>query len=171
MTSGKHGLTNWLIVIDVVMGGVSESHLSLSSDGTLMFQGNDSVDFGGGFASVRSVFRTLNPENYDGTLILVQSDGQTFQLRRRQHEQFDGIAFFQHFETEGEELMEVFLPFDRFQVSYRGRLSPNPPKLNQIAISYVGLMISYKQKRSFRLAVKRIGFFERRKTLYNINSN
>ncbi|HBM53372.1 MAG TPA: NADH:ubiquinone oxidoreductase, partial [Deltaproteobacteria bacterium] len=49
-----------MIVNDVVMGGVSRSQLSLSSTGTLLFEGNISLDYGGGFASVRSVFNTLD---------------------------------------------------------------------------------------------------------------
>ena len=60
-----------MIVYDVVMGGVSECQLSLSSDETLLFQGNVSLDFGGGFASVRSVFKSFNAYNYDGILFLV----------------------------------------------------------------------------------------------------
>ena len=98
----------WMIVNDGVMGGVSESHISLSSDGKLLFQGKVSLNFGGGFASVRSVFRNLNAENYDGIPILVKGDGQTYQLRLRQREEFDEVAFFQHFETVTEECLEIF---------------------------------------------------------------
>ncbi len=51
---------SWMIVNDGVMGGVSRSQLSLSSTGTLLFQGNVSLNYGGGFASVRSVFKTVD---------------------------------------------------------------------------------------------------------------
>ncbi len=69
--SGPQTSGNWMIVYDVVMGGVSECQLSLGSDETLLFQGNVSLDFGGGFASVRSVFKSFNAYNYDGILFLV----------------------------------------------------------------------------------------------------
>ena len=69
--SGPKTSGSWMIVNDGVMGGVSESHLSLTSDGILLFQGNVSLDFGGGFASVRSVFKSFNAYNYDGILFLV----------------------------------------------------------------------------------------------------
>ena len=151
---------SWMIVNDRVMGGVTESQLSRSSDGTLLFQGNVSLDLWGGFASVRYIFRTLNAENYNGILINIKGDGQIYQLRLRQQEQFDGVVFFQHFETVAEEWLEIFLPFDHFQASYRGRLLPNHPKLNKREISQIGLMISDKQKGPFRLAVKRIAFFK-----------
>ena len=81
--SGPETSVSWMIVSDGVMGGVSESHLSLTSDGILLFQGNVSLDFGGGFASVRSVFKSCNAHNCDGILILVKSDGQIYQLRLR----------------------------------------------------------------------------------------
>ena len=119
------------IVNDGVVGGVSESHLSHSSDGTLLFQENVSLNFGGVFASVRSVFKSFKAHNYDGILIFVKGDGQTYQHRLRQEEQFDGVAFFQHFETVAEEWLKIFLPFDHFQASYRGRFLPNYPKLDK----------------------------------------
>ena len=78
-----------MIVNDGVVGEVSESHLSQGSDGTLLFQGNVSIDFRGGFASVRSVFKSFNVHNFDGILIFVKGDGQTYQHRLRQEEQFD----------------------------------------------------------------------------------
>ncbi len=79
------------------MGGVSESHLSHSSDGTLLFQENVSLNFGGVFASVRSVFKSFKAHNFDGVLILVKGEGQTYQYRLRQREQFDGVDFFNIF--------------------------------------------------------------------------
>ena len=38
--SGPQTSGSWVIINDGVMGGVSESQLSLSSDGTLLFQRN-----------------------------------------------------------------------------------------------------------------------------------
>ena len=64
--------------------------------------------------------------------------------------------------------MEVFLPFDRFQVRYRGRLSPNHPKLNKSEISQVRLIISDKEMQSLCLAVKKLPSFKRRETQCNI---
>ena len=95
--SGPKTSGSWMIVNDGVVGGVSEFYLSHSSDGTLLFQGNVSLDFGGGFASVRSVFKSFKAHNYDGILIFVKGDGQTYQHRLRQEEQLNGLAFFSTF--------------------------------------------------------------------------
>ena len=112
--SGSQTSGSWMIVNDGVMGGVSESQLSLNSDEIILFHGNVSLDFGGGFAPMRSVFKSFNAYNYDGILILVKGDGQTYQLRLRQEEQFDGVAFFQHFETVAEKCLKIFLLIDHF---------------------------------------------------------
>ena len=156
---------SWMIVNDGVMGGVSRSQLSLSSTGTLLFQGNVSLDYGGGFASVRSVFKTVDAGNFNGILIMVKGDGKTYQLRVRQQKQFDGVAFFQRFETTKGEWSEIFLPFNRFQASYRGRLLLDHPKLNRKEISQIGLMISDKQKGEFSLEVKRIAFVDQQEKI------
>ena len=98
---------------------------------------------------MRSVFKSFNVHNFDGILIFVKGDGQTYQHRLRQEEQFDGVAFFQHFETVAEEWLKIFLPFDHFPASYRGRFLPNYPKLDKREISQVGLMISDKLRGLF----------------------
>ena len=43
----------WSIVNDNVMGGLSESNISISENETLIFKGRVSLDNNGGFASVR----------------------------------------------------------------------------------------------------------------------
>ena len=59
------------------------------------------------------------------------------------------------------EWIEIFLPFIRFQASYRGRLLPDHPILNRRKISQIGLMVSDKQKGGFSLEFKRIGFLDK----------
>ena len=44
----------WMVVNDGVMGGVSSSNLNLHSEGHLVFKGEVSVEYGGGFASIRT---------------------------------------------------------------------------------------------------------------------
>ena len=49
----------WMVVNDTVMGGVSRSNVNLHSDGYLLFAGEVSTDYGGGFASVRTYLENL----------------------------------------------------------------------------------------------------------------
>ena len=82
----------WMIVNDGVMGGISESRLSLYLQGFLVFEGRVSLEFGGGFASVRSMLNRLDADPYDGILIRFKGDGKRYQLRLRQGDRMDGVA-------------------------------------------------------------------------------
>jgi hypothetical protein len=148
-----------MIVNDGVMGGISESRLSLDQQGFLVFEGRVSLDYGGGFASVRSILNRLDADPFDGILIRFKGDGKRYQLRLRQGDRMDGVAYFRHFETKIGEWEEVFLPFHSFQASYRGRRLPDYPKLDTRRISQLGLMISDKQEGNFRLEVQRIALY------------
>ena len=149
----------WMIVNDGVMGGISESRLSLDQQGFLVFEGRVSLDYGGGFASVRSILNRLDADPYDGILIRFKGDGKKYQIRLRQGDRMDGVAYFRHFETKIGEWEEVFLPFHSFQASYRGRRLPDYPKLDTSRISQLGLMISDKQEGNFRLEVQKIALY------------
>ncbi len=149
----------WMIVNDGVIGGISESRLSLNLQGFLVFEGRVSLDYGGGFASVRSILNRLDADPYDGILIRFKGDGKRYQLRLRQEDRMDGVAYSRHFETKTGEWEEVFLPFHSFQASYRGRGLPDYPKLDTSRISQLGLMISDKQEGNFRLEVQRIALY------------
>ena len=149
----------WMVVNDGVMGGISESRLSLDQQGFLVFEGWVSLDYGGGFASVRSILNRLDADPYDGILIRFKGDGKSYQLRLWQGDRMDGVAYFRHFETKIGEWEEVFLPFNSFQASYRGRRLPDYPKLDTRRISQLGLMISDKQEGNFRLEVQRIALY------------
>ena len=149
----------WMIVNDGVMGGISESRLSLDQQGFLVFEGRVSLDYGGGFASVRSILNRLDADPYDGILIRFKGDGKRYQLRLRQVDRMEGVAYLQHFETKTGEWEEVFLPFHSFQASYRGRRLPDYPKLDTRRISQLGLMISDKQEGNFRLEVQKISLY------------
>ena len=46
----------WMVVNDDVMGGVSRSSVIISPEGNMVFNGNVSLKYGGGFASVRSSY-------------------------------------------------------------------------------------------------------------------
>ena len=57
--------TDWKIINDGVMGGMSRGNLSFTSKNTLIFNGFVSLENNGGFSSFRSQFSTLNLEQYD----------------------------------------------------------------------------------------------------------
>ena len=52
-------IENWRILDDVVMGGRSDGHFKINSDGHGEYTGNVSLENNGGFSSLRYYFDTF----------------------------------------------------------------------------------------------------------------
>jgi len=152
---------NWLNVDDVVMGGVSDSAMQLTQNGTALFAGNLSLENSGGFASVRTVLEQRNYAEFDGFRLRVKGDGKRYSFRARNDDRFDGVVYKSDFETVPGEWMEIDLPFAGFVPSFRGRTLPDAPPLDSGNIAQIGLLISSRQEGAFRLEVGRIEAYKR----------
>ncbi len=144
---------NWLNVDDVVMGGVSDSAMQLTPDGTAAFAGNLSLENSGGFASVRAALERRNYDGFAGFRIRVKGDGKRYSFRARNDDRFDGIVYKFDFDTVPGEWQEIDLPFSGFVPSFRGRMLPDVPSLGSSNIAQIGLLISNKQAGAFRLEI------------------
>ena len=149
----------WMVVNDIVMGGVSRSRVSISPEGYMLFNGNVSLDYGGGFASVRSSYENWEIGKFDGFVIKVWGDGKIYQFRCRMGNNFDGVAYRHYFQTNNEDWQEIRLPFSKFVPTYRGRILSDAAPLDSEAIRNLGLMISDKQSGNFNLKVAWIGVY------------
>lgn len=102
----------WGAVDDVVMGGVSESQITLIR-GRALFSGFVRTENNGGFASVRT--RNLNPplnlSNYQGIELQVQGDGKRYKLILRSQGRWDGIGYCYSFDTLDRTLQRISIPF------------------------------------------------------------
>ena len=81
-----------MVVNDGVMGGVSRANVYLHSDGYLLFTGEVSTNYGGGFASVRTDYKYWEIGNFEGFILRVRGDGKTYQFRCLLENNFDQIA-------------------------------------------------------------------------------
>ena len=149
----------WMVVNDNVMGGVSRSSINLSNEGYMIFDGNVSLDYGGGFASVRSSYKNWDIGMFDGFVIKFWGDGKTYQFRCRMGNNFDGVAYRHYFKTNSEKWQEIRLPFSKFVPTYRGRILSNLKPLDPNEIRNLGLMISDKQQGNFDLKIAWIGVY------------
>ena len=149
----------WMVVNDDVMGGVSRSNVKLHSDGHLLFDGEVSTNYGGGFASVRTDYKNWEIEKYEGFILRVKGDGKTFQFRCRLGNNINQIAYRHYFQADNEDWQEIILPFKEFLPTYRGRVLSNIPKLNPKEIKQFGFMISDKQVGKFHLKIDWIGVY------------
>jgi len=149
----------WMVVNDDVMGGVSRSNVKLHSDGHLLFDGEVSTNYGGGFASVRTDYKNWEIEKYEGFILRVKGDGKTFQFRCRLGNNINQIAYRHYFQVDNEDWQDILLPFKEFLPTYRGRVLTNIPQLDPKEIKQFGFMISDKQVGKFHLKIDWIGVY------------
>ena len=146
---------DWRPIDDGVMGGVSHSRLEAGTEG-VAFTGVVSLDYGGGFASVRSAPRRWPTDGATALALRVRGDGKRYKLTVRTDGGFDGVQYQASFETRAGEWQDVELPLAAFVASFRGRRVPGAPPLEAAAIRTFGLMISEKQAGPFRLELARL---------------
>jgi monofunctional biosynthetic peptidoglycan transglycosylase len=144
----------WRAVNDGVMGGLSQSLLRATDDGTVVFMGVVSLENNGGFASVRTSLDETDLSEYAGLAVRVFGDGKRYRLRLRTDDRFDGIAYQATFETTGDVWQLVEIPFVSFVPTYRGRTVRDAPLLDTTKIHQIGFMIADKQKGPFRLEIE-----------------
>jgi monofunctional biosynthetic peptidoglycan transglycosylase len=69
------------------------------------------------------------------------------------------IAYRNYFQAKKEDWQEIFLPFNEFLPTYRGRVLTNFPQLDPKKIKQFGFMITDKQVGNFNLEIDWIGVY------------
>lgn len=118
----QHIQNAWGSVDDVVMGGVSESKITITSNGAI-FLGMVSTANSGGFASVRTrnFEPPLNLSKYEGMELRIKGDGLRYKFLLRAESQWDGVAFGSSIDTEAERWITVRIPFKQLIASFRSK--------------------------------------------------
>ena len=151
--------SEWIIVNDGVMGGLSSSRFTDSSLGYATFTGTLSLENNGGFASVRALTREGVLAGRAVLALRVRGDGRTYQVRLRTDRQFDGIAYMSEFSTVEGEWREVRLPLTDFRPTFRGRRPQRAQPLSPADVRQIGLLLADKRPGAFRLDVDWIRAF------------
>lgn len=149
-------LAQWRPINDGVMGGVSSSAFCFDPQGFAVFEGEVSLLFGGGFASVRAVTPEFARSNFEGISLEVWGDGKRYKLNLFTDQSFDGVAYQTEFLPPMGDWATVFLPKESFTASFRGRPVAAAPALDGSRIQQVGLMIAGKQAGRFCLRLRKI---------------
>ena len=76
-------LSQWTIVNDGVMGGVSDSDLTINENGNAVFTGKISLDYNGGFASVRYNPDQIDVSPYEKIVIRCKGNPNRYQVRTK----------------------------------------------------------------------------------------
>ena len=151
----------WENIDDVVMGGISLSHLRIV-DGVAIFEGVVSLENNGGFASVRSVLRNCDLSQYDGILVRVRGDGKQYGLRLRPSIVRGGIGYEACFKGTTAQWTDERLPFAEFRPVFRGRQAPECGPLDPGKVAVLGFIVSGHQAGPFRLEIDYIIAYKER---------
>lgn len=144
--------TQWQVVNDGVMGGLSQSRMRTTDDHTGVFEGELSLENNGGFASVRALLGPTDLSRFTGVALRVRGDGRTYQLRFRLSNGFDGVAYRASFETTTD-WTTATIPFTSFVPTFRGRTLTDQPPLDPARIHQLTFMVADKTPGEFRLEI------------------
>ncbi|WP_417347247.1 CIA30 family protein [Ferrimonas sp.] len=140
----------WRAINDGVMGGVSQSQM-LATDGGCCFDGVVSLEYGGGFASMRRPLAL--PDGCRALKLRLKGDGNRYQLRLKMDGLYDGVLYVSDFTTQEGREEEIELPLGSFQPRFRGRAVTGVEPLDVSRVEQVGLLIGQGQSGPFTLTL------------------
>ncbi len=147
-------VSEWRIVNDGVMGGVSKSSLALTDAGHGQFSGHVSLKNNGGFASIQLNTSIKLSEEMKFVVLRVKGDGKAYEFRLK-GDISQAESYVQTFTTKGE-WENIKLPISEFYPQFRGR-KLNIPNFNFKNIEQVSFLIANKEEEDFKLLIDRIG--------------
>jgi hypothetical protein len=143
----------WTAVNDAVMGGVSHGRIERLPDGTVVFSGRVSFEYGGGFASARRA--VAMPPVPDGVLRLeVAGDGKRYKLAAYAEGGVSGASWQTTFATRQGETSVVDIPLGTLSARFRGRPVDGAPPLRAEQVRAIGFLIADRQEGPFRLEIR-----------------
>ena len=148
------GLKGWSIVNDDVMGGISNSYMSLNEEKNLIFKGYLSLENNGGFASSRLGVKRKALLGVKSFKLKFRGDGKTYKLRLRQN--YRRVSYSCDFKSTKDKWVEVGIPIEDFKPTWRGYNYSDYPALEIVEINSLGLHISDKQEGEFELEIEYI---------------
>mgnify|MGYP003683025805 CR=1 FL=1 len=141
-------ISNWHVVNDGVMGGISEGNFSLNEAGNGIFEGTVKLENNGGFSSIRYGIGNTAISGKETVCIRLKGDGKTYQFRLKQNKD-DRHSYITTFQTSGDwETIEI--PLNTLYPSFRGRKLD----IGNFSANYIeelGFLIGNKKKESFQL--------------------
>lgn len=138
-------LEGWQKLDDVIMGGNSDSALSLSDSGNGFTWSGKLVLEGGGFCGARSYERgVMDLGAYDGISLRVRGSGETLKLNLKTDDLNEPEDTYQAtFDVpESGDWADVFIPWHEFVPVKRARSVPDGPPLDSTSVKQFGLVYS-----------------------------
>ena len=152
--TGADAAKEWQTVNDGVMGGVSEGNVRLTTDKTLEFFGNLSLENNGGFASTRTRAGKLDLSQYDALVFKVRGDGRTYYFNIHVPTQQIAFSYRAKFTTEKDKWQEIRIPLKDFKATSFGEEVSDAAPLDPKNIQAIGFLLSDKKAGPFKLEVE-----------------
>lgn len=153
--AGADAGSQWEVVNDGVMGGVSRGEFAVTDRQTLEFFGVLSLENNGGFASVRTKAQKLGLKAGDTLVLKVRGDGRRFTVQLYVNGSPTAFAYRAALPTASGEWVQLQLPLADFEASRFGR----PVATGTVVASEVngmGFLLSDGQAGAFKLEVESI---------------
>lgn len=141
-------ISNWSVVNDAVMGGVSDGSFNINESGHGIFEGTIRLENNGGFSSIRYAIGKTIISGETTVIIRLKGDGKTYQFRVKENSD-DQHSYVTKFQTSGDwETIEI--PLNTLYPRFRGKtLDKKNFSANQI--EELGFLIGNKKKETFQL--------------------
>jgi len=150
-------LSQWYILDDGVMGGLSQGNFTINDEGHGVYYGEISLDNYGGFSSLRYQCDKTQINNNTHIQLKVKGDGKKYQIRIKAN-RYDRHAYIYFFETTGDwETIKV--PIHEMYASFRGR-KLNMPKFDDDSFDTLTILFGNKKEEKFMLEIDNISLVD-----------
>lgn len=143
-------ISNWRIINDAVMGGMSKGKFFLDENKKGVFEGVVSTENNGGFSFLRHRFQQLNIAEFSKIILFIKGDGKKYQFRMKSNinEQHSYVT---HFQTTNEwQLLEIDLA--DLTPAFRGK-KLNMDNYPGKQVEEIGFLIGNKCNEQFKLII------------------
>ena len=149
----EEDISNWNVVDDGVMGGLSQGTFTKTGSGNALYRGIVRTENNGGFSSVRYGFETKDVSDYKFVKLRIKGDGKSYQFRIKE-DRSQRYSYITTFTTSGA-WETIKLPLTLFYPSFRG-YQLNKPNFSGGKIEEIAILIGNKTRESFSLEIEKI---------------
>lgn len=149
----KKNTSNWYVVDDGVMGGLSQGTFTSTDSGNALYRGIVRTENNGGFSSVRHGFKTKDVSKYEFVMLKVKGDGKSYQFRIKQ-DRSQRYSYIKSFKTSGE-WETIKIPFSKFYPSFRG-YELDKANFSGETMEEIAILIGNKTGEAFSLEIEKI---------------
>jgi hypothetical protein len=146
-------MSNWYVVNDGVMGGLSQGELIINDSSNGLFKGYVTTENNGGFSSIRYNFDKKNVSKYTYIVLKIKGDGKSYQFRIKDNAR-QRFSYMTSFNTSGD-WETIKIPFDVFYPGFRG-YKLERPNFQGDFMEEIAFLIGNKVKESFALEIEKI---------------